>query len=463
MSMRLWSRAAVGATLALFMVAAASSPGLASAYPKPLEQQWWFSTWGVQDRLWPIAQGQGVTVAVLDTGVQADIPELAGVVLPGTDATGGGGDGRTDVDDVAVPGHGTGMASLIAAQGRGTGFVGVAPRAKILPIVTKGLVGAASAIRYAADHNAKVISISQATPGTCPSDVQDAVAYALQHDVVVIAGAGNDGDTSNASMYPANCSGVLAVGAVDYKFRPWAKTQRQPYVAVAAPGAQVGSVLRDGRFHTSEGGTSSSTALTSAAVALLRSKFPEMPARDVVQRIIASAGDVGTPGKDNQTGYGLIRPYRALTGNVRKNASNPVFAAYDKWVAAKKASTADEPVSDKSAPTDWRALSILLIPAAIALLIVLFVRRRSRRGRPAPGGFPQPGPHQSPGGPYPQQGGVPGAPGGAYPQQGGAPAPPPGVPPQFVPRDGSAPHGAPPPRRPPNSGQPDQRDAPDRR
>ncbi|MBC6457981.1 S8 family serine peptidase [Actinomadura sp. HBU206391] len=459
--MRLSSRAAAGATLALLMVAATSSPGWASAYPKPLEQQWWFTTWGVQDRLWPITQGQGVTVAVLDSGVQASIPELSGVVLPGTDASSGGGDGRTDVDKSEVPGHGTGMASLIAAQGRGTGFVGVAPRVKILPVVTEGLNGAASAIRYAADHKAKVISVSQAGRAACPSDVQEAVGYAIERDVVIVAAAGNDGDTTNASVFPANCSGVLAVGAVDYRFRPWAKTQRQPYVAVAAPGAQVGSVLRDGEFHPSSGGTSSATALTSAAVALVRSKFRAMPARDVVQRIIASAGDVGAPGKDRQTGYGLIRPYRALTQSAPKNAPNPVFAAYDKWAAANKAdaagrSKADGSKSDTDAPIAWRALTILVIPVVIAILAVVFFGSRSRRRRPAPsgflqpGGFPRPGGHPTPGDPYPRPGRTPGAP--------------PGAPPHFAPRDGGPrPHGAPPPPQNQNPDRrPDQWDAPGR-
>src|SRR5262245_36574429 len=135
--MRRWSRAVFGATLALFMVTVTAAPGMAAA-PHPLPQEWWFTTWGVQDRLWPVTQGRGVTVAVLDTGVQATVPDLSGAVLPGTDIDSGGGDGRTDTEPGAVSGHGTGMASLIAAQGNGTGFVGVAPQAKILPVVATG-------------------------------------------------------------------------------------------------------------------------------------------------------------------------------------------------------------------------------------------------------------------------------------------------------------------------------------
>ncbi len=133
--MRRLTRAAIGATLALLMVAAVATPGLA-AVPGPRREQWWFTAWAVQNKVWPITQGHGVTVAVIDTGVEARIPDLAGVVLPGTNLD-GGGDGRTDVDTDTPPGHGTGMAGLIASQGRGTGFVGVAPKAKILPTVTR--------------------------------------------------------------------------------------------------------------------------------------------------------------------------------------------------------------------------------------------------------------------------------------------------------------------------------------
>jgi type VII secretion-associated serine protease mycosin len=395
--------------MALFMASAQATPGMAAAAaPNPLPQQYWFTTWGVQDRLWPITQGKGVTVAVLDTGVQANIRDLSGVVLPGTDVSGsGGGDGRTDIGDEL--GHGTGMGSLIAAQGTGTGFLGVAPQAKILPVVIKGLTGAAQGIRYAADHGAKVINISQGSPAPCPNDVQQAVAYALSHDVVVVASAGNSGNAGNAAEYPGNCAGVMAVGGVDAKFNPWVGTQRQPYVAVAAPAANVGSVLRDGEFHTSSGGTSSSSALTSAVVALVRAKFPDMSAREVVQQIIGSAGDVGPKGKDNLTGYGLIRPYRILNGDVPKNGPNPVFDAYDKWAAAHKANSA--PQNQPGSTAGGTSMTMIALYAAVALLVIGIIvfgivrgRRRPQPAGPAPYG--QQGMPQSFGGqpPYPQQG-----------------------------------------------------------
>lgn len=276
------------------------------------------------------------------------------------------------------------MASLIAAQGTGTGFVGVAPRARILPVVSRSGEAYTKGIRFAVDHGAKVINLSQGVPWACPEDLQQAVSYAIEHDVVVLAGAGNTGDSPNASMYPANCIGVLAVGAVDYKFNPWVRTQRQPYVTVAAPGVKVGSVIKDGKYHSSNGGTSGATALTSAAVALLRSKFPQMSAREVVQRIIASARDVGPAGKDNQSGYGLIRPSHALSDNVPKSAPNPVFDAYDTWAAANgKGSSTVKPTSG-SKGTDWGNVALVGIGMAVApitLVVLLIVRRNNRRRR----------------------------------------------------------------------------------
>jgi subtilisin family serine protease len=433
--MRSWSRFVVGAGLTLLMVVASSAPGFAAAYPKPMRQQWWFSTWDVQNKVWPITQGQGVTVAVVDTGVEAAMPELKGAVLPGAkfmvpqaDFRDGHwvkypaqqvGDGRQE--DGPAHSHGTIMSELIAGQGRGTGYLGVAPRAKILPIslaehdTLTGTQGIITAIRFAADHGAKVINLSLDGNSVlgCSPDLQQAISYAIKRDVVLVAAAGNSGDEANEPEQPAICAGVLAVGAVDYRFNPWVKTQRQPYVAAAAPGVYMISVRIDRQIGFGSG-TSDASALTSAAVALVRSKFPNMPAREVVQRIIASARDVGPAGKDPQSGYGLIRPSHALTDNVPKNAPNPVFDAYDGWVA-------------KSTDTGstWTGMPMLIGGGAVAALIilglVLLINLRGSRRRRASAGMPQPA-GAAFGGPYPPPVPPQGGPGGAWAQ----PVPPPG-------------------------------------
>ncbi|MFI0372736.1 S8 family serine peptidase [Actinomadura sp. 1N219] len=419
----------------------------AAATPRGREDQWWFSSWAIEKEVWPISKGAGVTVAVVDNGVNGQIPDLQGVLVPGFDARLDKGDGQvgptSDMDDS----HGTGMAGLIAAQGTGTGYVGVAPEARIMP-VRSDLVSWDKAIRFAVDHGAKVINISQAFPALhgCRPLIQDAVSYALQRNVVVVAGAGNDGDKDNKSMEPANCAGVLAVGAVDNQKRPWTGSERQPYVAVAAPGLGVNALFADGRVATGLSGTSQATALTSAVVALVRSKYPQMSAREVVQRVINTAVDAGPPGKDNMTGYGVVIPHDALTARVPKSAPNPVFAAYDKWVksnpgppggggpSVKKSKTAAEKAADESSEQAARNTRFLIIGLVVvgvlgALVLIFIVVRSRKKVTSAAGVGPVGGPQQygpPPGaGPPPGWGGPAGPPPPPPGQQGGQPQMPP--------------------------------------
>ncbi|MCO6011603.1 S8 family serine peptidase [Actinoallomurus purpureus] len=385
----------------------------AEATPGPQQEEWWFDSFAIQSIVWPLSKGAGVTVAVLDTGVNASLPEFNGVVLPGADFNGSGTDGRTDVDPET--GHGTGMASLIAAQGGGpTNWVGIAPEAKILPIVDRETSPdvEARSIRYAVDHGAKVISMSHAAtastyPGNCPPQVLDAVAYAAHHDVVLVAGAGNTGDTDNEPKYPAACPGVVAVGAYDHLGNPWKSTQRQDYVTVAGPGVDVGSIGKDGRLYHGGYGTSQATALVSGAVALIRSKFPDESARRIVQRVVATVTDVGPQGKDDQTGYGALSLRKALRESVPTTAPNPVYDRLDKALAtqskAPETGTATPAASHKKSSS---ALSTVLtvagVFAVIILGIVILTIAKSRR-RPPP---PPPGqaPFSSGYGQYPSQG-----------------------------------------------------------
>ncbi len=180
------------------------------------------------DKVWPITKGSGVTVAVLDTGVQASLPELAGQVLPGTNLLTGNGGGRTDVHDDTFPastplGHGTDIASIIAANGQGNGYVGIAPEARILPATVLGgqtdsTYEGAAGIRWAVAHGANIINLSNGSVGPCQSDMQAAVLDAYEHNVVVVAATGN---SSSSVSNPANCLGALAVGFVTSSFVPY--------------------------------------------------------------------------------------------------------------------------------------------------------------------------------------------------------------------------------------------------
>jgi hypothetical protein len=445
-------RTVAAAALAMFLVGLSATP--AAAFPQPLQGEWWFVQWGVTDHLWPKSQGDGVTVAVLDSGVQANLPELADAVVPGIDMSGHGGNGEEDIDDAAVPGHGTAMAAYIAARGGGTGFLGVAPEAKILPVALPSLNAPdAQAIHYAVDHGAKVINMSFGVKAPCPTDVQQAVAYAIQHDVVLVAAAGNNGASDNASVFPANCPGVLAVGATDGQNHPWSKTERQPYVAMAAPGVTQIGLLRDGQIHTADGGTSGAAALTSGAVALVRSAYPEMSARQVVEQIIGSGIHIDS-GWNDADGYGVIRPHRVLDGLVPKNGPNPVFAAYDRWAAAhgqpSGSGAGNTANATPSASKGFHWATPLALSFAVILLILGLVTLVNRRngGRKARTYREL---RQQQTGPYPPQGhgpphqayAPPPQPGYGPPLQGGQPQPWPtgdqhnggqGPPPSFGPR-----------------------------
>lgn len=384
----------------------------AAAPPGPHLEEWWFSGWAIQQKVWPRTTGDGVTVAVLDSGVNAGIPEFAGAVLPGADFNGTGTDGRTDTDD--GDGHGTAMAALIAAQGGPTGWVGVAPGAKILPIVRgSGDDSVGDGIRYAADHGADVISMSFGGPLACSRVLQDAVTYAIDKDVVLVAAAGNSADSGNLPESPASCPGVVAVGALDgNSLKPWVKSQRQPYVALAAPGAQVGSVGKDGGLFHYGAGTSQATALTSGVVALMRSALPDLSGREIVQRLLNTTKDVGPKGVDPQTGSGLILPQFALVTEVPPSAPNPPYERLDQvrgdTGSPGPGSTAPAPAppagdaagDDNDSGVNGTEALILGGGILLVVLVVVALVGRARRRRPAPvGQAPWPPPGGGP--PYP--------------------------------------------------------------
>ncbi|MFI7616632.1 S8 family serine peptidase [Nonomuraea terrae] len=297
------------------------------------EKQWWFDTWNIEETVWPRTKGAGVTVAVIDTGVNATLPDMRAAVVPGKSFQGSSSrDGRRDTQEGF--GHGTGMASLIASRGNTTGFTGVAPKAKILPLVAPnvGTSTTAPAIRYAADHGAKVINISQGSPAfggkACPDEVFEAVAYAVKKDAIVVAASGNEGDTTNEVTYPASCPGVVAIGAMDNQGRPWEKTQRQDYVALGAPGVNIPALSQDGRVWPNGAGTSHASALAAGAFALLRAEYPKMSARRIVQLATDTAKDLGPKGKDNRFGHGVISLRTALSRRFRRVRPTPCTSGW---------------------------------------------------------------------------------------------------------------------------------------
>lgn len=283
-------------------------------------------------RLSEIADGHGITVAVVDSGVDAAHPQLAGAVLRGEDLLSPGGTAQRD-----CVGHGTAVASIIAAApATGVDFAGLAPKVRILPFrVTEreivngqaqGQQGSsaalAAAIRDAADQ-AQVVNLSLTEEADDPL-VRSAVAYAVSRDVVVVAAAGNGhrSDGADAPSYPAAYPGVLGVGAIDEAGQRVPQSQVGSYVRVVAPGANV-TAAAPGHGVTTVSGTSFAAPFVSATAALIRQYYPGIRADQVEARILATADPAPGARPDGAYGYGVLDPYRAVTDQVPAGIAAP--------------------------------------------------------------------------------------------------------------------------------------------
>ncbi len=271
-------------------------------------------------RLAGLATGAGVRVAVIDSGVDARNPQLKGRVSAGRDLLHGAANGRRD-----CVGHGTAVAGIIAGSPSGrTGVSGLAPGASIVPVRVSedsdldgsrsGSSSAASfaeAIRWAAGPaKADVINISLVMPAE-DVGVKAAIAAAVRADVVVVAAAGNGG-VDGGVAFPAGYPGVVGVGAVTAEGVLAQYSQPGVHVDVVAFGDGV-TVVSPGAGHRVVQGTSFAAPFVSATAALLRERFPEESAEEIVGRLLRSADPA--PGGVRSVGYGwgLLNPYRALS------------------------------------------------------------------------------------------------------------------------------------------------------
>jgi type VII secretion-associated serine protease mycosin len=321
-------RALLAAAAALALVGVAAPPAYADAVR---DAQWHLDYLNVT-RAHRITQGAGVTVAVIDTGVDAGHPDLAGAVLAGTDLTAtpvGKRDGRTDLD-----GHGTAMAGLVVARGHGSnrGALGIAPRARVLPIRNRefgsvgGITGLPESIEWAVSHGARVISMSVGVPDP-DEQLRAAVEAARRADVVLVAAVGNR-PLSQAVEYPAGFPGVLAVGGIDRRGAHADVSVTGPEVTVAAPAVDVVSTDKRGDTGYTRGeGTSGATAIVAGAAALVRARYPDLSAAEVVHRLTATARDAGDPGRDQLYGFGILNLVAALTADVPPPTAEATTAA----------------------------------------------------------------------------------------------------------------------------------------
>jgi membrane-anchored mycosin MYCP len=327
--------------------------------------------------VWPLTEGRGITVAVVDSGVDAS-PQLAGKVTA-VDLT------RTGFQDCSGEGHGTAIAGIIAArvQAQGNPFEGVAPQARILSVKvnnqeTSTVALLAEGIRDAALEGAQVINVSVTTSSNAP-ELASAVTFALRHGSVIVAAGGNDEGQENCRgpCYPASYPGVLSVGAVAQDGSLVSFSNPHSHVAVTAPGVGITSTAPGGYSVNNLSGTSFATAFVSGVAALVRSRYPSLSVPGVVDRIEQTADGSAGPG----TGDGLVDPLQAVTAIL------PPAAAQSPSPTPRP-----QPVAvDRAPPPDLDAQRTALGVAAIALVLAGLVAvgavvvREGRRRRWRPG------------------------------------------------------------------------------
>ncbi|MGW3725494.1 type VII secretion-associated serine protease mycosin [Streptomyces sp. NPDC000851] len=330
---------------------------------------------------WQTTKGEGITVAVLDTGVDADHPDLAGNVLPAKDMVGFG----ATQGDPAWALHGTAMAGIIAGHGHGAGntdgVLGIAPEAKILPVrviledddpsrakarKTRGNA-LADGIRWAADHGADVINLSLGDDSASahPESAEDeAVQYALKKGSVVVASAGNGGEKGDHISYPAAYPGVIAATAVD-KFGTRASfSTRRWYATVSAPGVDVVIAAPDRKYY--EGwGTSAAAAFVSGAVALVKSAHPGLTPAQIKRLLQDTARNAPADGRDDSRGFGFVDPAAAIEEAGRLKPEGLQSAAYgDKYFGSgPDTADSDDDATSWAAPLAGGAGGVLLITA----------------------------------------------------------------------------------------------------
>jgi subtilisin family serine protease len=406
-------------------------------------QQWVLQALNVEPA-WSVTEGQGVTVAVIDSGVNPAVSDLAGSVITGPNYTGV----NTPQSNPNWGVHGTWMASLVAGHGHdggGSGIMGVAPKSRVLSIRVITDSGdpnysryqhepqariqneLARAIRYAVSHGAQVISMSLGY-GLPSLPVREALQDALNRGVVVVASSGNSGNTATAHgsghapySFPADYPGVLGVAAVGANGRAAGFSSDNISVQVAAPGVNVPAQGRDGQYWLVSG-TSPACALTAGVAALIKSAYPSLPPDMVRQAITSSTSNRPAHGYDDKIGFGSVDAAAALrvagrlsarglagpgsprTGLRRAAAVTPGVSA-DSHFGGGPAAIPSPPVAARGV----RQLALFCVLAAVCMAMIvigtsrLVLMRRPMRTaayqRPAAdtaGGYLAPLPQQRP-------------------------------------------------------------------
>ncbi len=320
---------------------------------------------------WDISTGSSdIIVAVVDSGALFQHPDLAGNLIAGYDfisdvSNALDGDGiDPDAEDLGSTFHGSHVAGIIAAESNnGIGASSVSWQTSIMPLRVLGASGgnlydATQAIRYAAGMSndsgelpqrpANIINLSIGGNGNCPPSYQDVLREVRQRDILVVAAAGNDSNSSNR-FYPANCSDVIAVSAVDLNKELTDYSNFGNAIDIAAPGGRddidfdnngfVDAILSLSAVSGSGGlnyiynyrfGTSMATPHVSGVFALMLAVNPNLSADEIEQMLISGllTDDLGISGADNLYGNGLINARKAVTTALSSLSSNSILNSY---------------------------------------------------------------------------------------------------------------------------------------
>ncbi|WP_157963596.1 type VII secretion-associated serine protease mycosin [Actinocorallia populi] len=354
----------------------ACTPGVlvpAAAHADQIRDMQWIHKNLQLNKTWKYSRGAGVTVAVLDTGVDPTHPDLKGKVITGPDYTGR----STPPDSRYWALHGTAMAGIIAGRGhganRGDGVMGVAPGARILSLkvtwenkdparnkkqfLEMNKDAMAKGIRHAVDNGAKVINMSLGggkADYTGSETEQEAIDYAASKGVVVIASMGNDGADENRRNFPAAYDNVIAVGAVDKSFKHWKSSNHNPWISVAAPGVGIVTTQPDNAYATDDG-TSASAAIVTGVAALIRARYPDLTPAQIKDALERGTTHRPASGRNDQVGSGVVHAWKALLAAHRIAESTDSVILSPAEQAATDPTAEPPPVPAKSAPDSARA------------------------------------------------------------------------------------------------------------
>lgn len=361
-----------------------------------LAQQWWIDDFGFSETG---LDGSGVTIAVIDTGVDTSHPDLVGTVIGGADFSSvGTPDGTEPVGASSF--HGTMVASLIAGQGDGVDSVaGVAPGARLLSIsIGLGVRGAdtdtqlAQAMLWAVDQGADIINLSLSRNSEkWPKQWDEAFSYAFDNDVLVVAASGNL-EQGRFATAPAVIPGVISVTAVDQAGNTGGASGSNGIgVSIAAPGENLLGAFPGGE-RVSWSGSSAAAPIVSGLLALMQQKDPAASANDLVERLIRTATDAGAEGFDAEYGWGIIDPAAAIDSQAVAT-ENPLGSLRN-WIALYRADVPEDsaellvPISPElpaeqpvaaSAESDEPVNPLLYLLVIPLILLPLIFGKRLRR------------------------------------------------------------------------------------